>query len=322
MLVVFHHARNSQPWLYDALSSFTVGQFGVDIFFVISGYIMYSSSRHEGIIEFARRRIVRVLPMYWLATLLLLGLHLRKDGIDLELARHVVGSLLFIPHYSVEHPGQIWPYLIPGWTLNYEIFFYIIFAVGLLTRKLLPTVALIIFCLIALGITSNSKNALIRTYTDTLMLEFLSGMILARYHTIILRPACLTLFPLGAVALYIGSLYNAPRILCWGLPAFMFVAGALTLERLDLLPRSRFLVRLGDASYSIYLFQWVGLFAASKIVVRLPISGVEQLAAMILVSCVSAIIVGWIMHLVVEKPLLRLLTRKRLSIQVDLLAEK
>ncbi len=118
---------NVQPLLY-----------GVDIFFVVSGYIMYRTSHHlfgsaSGVTLFALKRLIRIVPLYWAFTTLMVGVlvvmgdQLRSTQFDLW---NVVSSYFFIP--SERPDGRIAPVLSLGWTLNYEMFFYAIFAAGLL----------------------------------------------------------------------------------------------------------------------------------------------------------------------------------------------
>jgi exopolysaccharide production protein ExoZ len=110
-----------------------LGIFGVDIFFVISGFIMIYTSRdlfgtRLGFAKFAYRRIVRIVPLYWLATITAAGLLLRHQfPSNFEIAT----SLAFVP--AVTHPGEaLRPILWVGWTLNLEMFFYALFTVSLL----------------------------------------------------------------------------------------------------------------------------------------------------------------------------------------------
>ena len=72
LLVVFHHVRNPGNGLFNPISHWNFGQAGVDMFFLISGYIMYAVARQERPVRFLQRRIVRIVPLYWIATLFLL----------------------------------------------------------------------------------------------------------------------------------------------------------------------------------------------------------------------------------------------------------
>ena len=105
----------------------------MDLFFVISGFVIFSLTEHQviGPRRFLLDRLARIAPLYWLATLLAftavsLGLPLYGCSSDPLL---LLKSLLFIPAYSPN--GHLWPTLLLGWTLNYEMFFYLLFAVFL-----------------------------------------------------------------------------------------------------------------------------------------------------------------------------------------------
>ena len=128
----------------------------VDIFFVISGFIMWVTTvgRTLSPQEFLYRRLVRIVPLYWLVTaftvLVMVVAPQAMQSSRFDLA-HVVASFAFWPAL---HPvtGHYAPVLIPGWTLNYEMFFYVVFAACLLLRPAhrLPAIVLVLTGCIAL----------------------------------------------------------------------------------------------------------------------------------------------------------------------------
>jgi len=308
LLVVFHHARNPQDWLYNPLEHFGLGQIGVDIFFVISGFIMYSVGRKEQPAEFLRRRVVRVVPMYWIATAVLFAVNVNTHFAKLLAipVGHILESLLFIPHYSPDVPG-IWPYLIPGWTLNYEMFFYGLFAVGIASRRPLLVTAICLFAFVAFGLVFESTLAPWRTYTDPVILEFLLGMLIA---ATLQRPslfAAVGLLCVGVAALTTFEMLGlkSTRLLTWGLPCACMVAGLVALDIRNPIAKVPLLSAVGDASYSIYLFQVVALNVASKIFAHVPVTGLPQFILFIAFGLVVATAAGYIVYRYVEKPLLR-----------------
>ena len=140
LMVVLHHARLSVPGS-DAWPSF--GAAGVDIFFVISGFVMaYTTSivssrpvaevASTGLLakagKFLRKRVVRVVPLYWLALLWTS----RRDLMHAHIGTDLVKDFLFLPHPNNVFHSWLAPTLQQGWTLNYEAFFYILFAVAIL----------------------------------------------------------------------------------------------------------------------------------------------------------------------------------------------
>ena len=103
---------------------------GVDIFFVISGFIMLVTSRQTSPAEFMVRRLIRIVPLYWALTLLVSALLILKPELfrtTVVTAPFLIKSLLFIPYANPGHGGEVMPILTPGWSLNFEMFFYLIF---------------------------------------------------------------------------------------------------------------------------------------------------------------------------------------------------
>jgi exopolysaccharide production protein ExoZ len=157
------------PWAF--------GTSGVDLFFVISGFIrvVTTSGTGMGPGEFWRRASR---PLYWLLTLLMIAVALVAPGLfkTLKVAPStLVQSLLFIPHFSQSFPGVVWPLLVPGWTLNFEMFFYAVFGLALLLperNRLLPLVTFFVM-LTAIGLVFGPfASAAAQTYTHPMLLEF------------------------------------------------------------------------------------------------------------------------------------------------------
>ena len=138
-VVALHGANRVADALPAALASvLALGHAGVDLFFVISGFIMWSIARDAAIspATFLARRIIRVAPPYWIATLVWVGLvsAIGYDWITVT-AEHTFLSLGFVPHFSPTFWDRVWPVVMPDWTLNYEMFFYLVFAGTLLAGR-------------------------------------------------------------------------------------------------------------------------------------------------------------------------------------------
>lgn len=169
--VVYLHAAITTP--------FAVGNFGVDVFFVISGFIMSHVCATDPS-RFIARRLARIVPLYWLTTLALFALAVVAPAIgkqtNAELP-HLIQSLLFIPY--LKSPGQIMPILDPGWTLNYEMAFYAIVAIALWLglRRYATAVAAVSVALGVLVLNAcapSSATALF--YTNWIAVEFSLGV--------------------------------------------------------------------------------------------------------------------------------------------------
>lgn len=306
VMVVAHHARKPFPWLSSPLSDYHAFASGVDIFFVISGFIMFVAARSEPPLEFLRKRFVRVVPMYWIWTLLLLVLTMkgRIFSIAPEEADHVVRSLLFVPHYSIVAPDQVWPYLIPGWTLNYEVFFYAVFFAALIVGRPLLFTTATIGLLVSWGVLSKFEHdAVLLTYTNPQMLEFVAGLLIGwlyvRYH---FPGWLLVLLPVGMAGLLvpeIASLSVGVNILS----SAMILLGAIAANAF--LPDVPWLRKIGDASYSIYLSHTViGLSLAKKFLPMLPGPGFSSFWLWLVGAVFCSTAVGYAMHRFMEKPLL------------------
>ncbi|MCE3271471.1 MAG: acyltransferase 3 family protein [Ramlibacter sp.] len=303
LLVVLHHARSPKPWLFNPLEQFNGGTTGVDIFFVISGFIMFTAARGEQVGTFVWRRLVRVAPLYWIATLLMLALAVRGgEALTADRLATLWKSFLFIPHFSLDFPDQVYPYYIPGWTLNYEMFFYALFAVGIAVGRPLVTTTCIIGGLVILGLATQPQSAPGLTYTNLLLLEFLAGVWIGYVHSRrrFQSLALGVLLPLGFIAI----LSVGENVILRGLAASAILVGALSLERS--MPKLDLLKALGDASYAIYLFHVPAMLAVSAVIKRLPLpQGWLQFGVMIAATMVASMLVGLIVRRFVERPMLQ-----------------
>jgi exopolysaccharide production protein ExoZ len=319
MLVVFYHAPGQVATIHIDPGYFVSGQGGVDIFFVISGFLMYRVTKARGeslsAIGFIRDRIIRIVPLYWLVTgfiafaVLVAPSHFKTTELTLD---HLLLSLGFIPHYDPGHPSDIWPLLVPGWTLNYEMFFYAVFA-GLVAMRwhgrLLPA-ASIFTMLVITGYFYSGHNALVLTYTNSLMLEFIFGMAIAaayerqtfkpRYLAVLLMPAGL----IGLFALH-GILPAGLRVLSWGVPAMAIMIGMLAAEPWIAERKVRLLEYIGNASYSIYLSHLLTLGVVREVWLHLPISRGSTSATIIYLATAigASALAGCIVYRLIERPM-------------------
>jgi exopolysaccharide production protein ExoZ len=234
---------------------------GVDAFFIVSGFIMYYLSHDKfgsarNAMTFLKRRFLRVAPLYWLFTALMLVAlavvhdHIIHNDIDLAIA---VKSLLFIP--TVRADGDTYPILAVGWTLNYEIFFYLMFAAAMLARRWVGLMGLfiVLFGLSLLGHAVGKSMTLARFYSDPIIVEFLLGIGLAQLYLMGARVPVLVQWALVAAGFALmavmGHYQSLDRWIWGGLPALVVAAGLALGPEI----RGRWLALGGDASYSLYL---------------------------------------------------------------------
>ena len=240
LMVVCFHLHTSGIFPISIWTSWLAS--GVDIFFVISGFIMVRSTEGKGLSakEFFVKRLVRIVPLYWLLTCLAIS----TSGVSLA---HNAASFLFIP---VQHPefGKYWPILEPGWTLNYEMFFYLVFGLTFtLTPKRQLALIAILFSLLVLAGAIFSLPGSIGFYTNPLLLEFVAGMAVARFARQLPAWTCLAGF-----ALLIGlHPFDLPRVVEFGVPAVIIFSAFLSTE--SRMPQIGALKIVGDSSFAIYL---------------------------------------------------------------------
>ena len=208
------------------------GQAGVDIFFVISGFIMWVTThdRPTTPLRFMTNRIVRIVPLYWLMTLAVAAMAFAVPSLFRGVVltpEHVIKSLLFIPHYYPGMPTRVWPLLLPGWTLNYEMVFYLVFAIALLLprRLMIPLIAALFTAVVAAGFIFDFDSVVADFYTESIILEFVTGMMLGHLwlqgKLRISPPAAFAAIPVAFVAMIALTPLKTPqtRFLVWGLPA-------------------------------------------------------------------------------------------------------
>jgi exopolysaccharide production protein ExoZ len=186
LLVVFYHGEAIwNQFAAHKMALFDAGAGGVDVFFVISGLIMWVTTcdgRHSAG-AFIRNRLIRIVPLYWLMTALKLALALALPFLtDLQLDPvHITASFAFVA-WPEPGTGIYAPLLQPGWTLNLEMFFYAAFAAALLLPVRLRPLAICGFlalCTVAgLNAIENSSGAF---YGSPIVLEFAAGIVLAAY---------------------------------------------------------------------------------------------------------------------------------------------
>jgi len=242
-----------------------LAQIAVSVFFVISGCVMIISSRHlfglpKGSMRFWRRRAVRVLPPYWLATGLMVAVALWV-GLPVD-AREVALSLVLVPYFKASDPAWFQPFLWPGWTLFYELEFYFLFGCFVFAGRkwtfTLTTLALI--ALVVAGQWISTDHPFAFTATRPILLLFIAGMAIGLAMERGWRlPLWLRLLALAGSMLAFVMAPDVPRgeplsfaYLPWaGLPAVL-VCLALLGGHLNL-PASEWINRAGEASYSLYL---------------------------------------------------------------------
>ena len=214
-----------------------------------------------------------------------------------------------------------------SWTLTYELFFYMLFTIALFIPQkkytLLLLFAYLVFLLIIPFITSSAnenQNSLIQLLVFPMNIEFLLGILVVLFIDSFAQKFCMPILIIG-ICLFIisaiiscmnlhifNSVYN--RVLLFGLPAFFIILSLVKYELSFTVKTHNLLLKLGDASYSIYLFHLPLVAAFFKIMVKLHINNPAALT--VLSFCLFIIIcyLGIIIYKRVEEPLIKWLNSK------------
>jgi len=314
ILVVFAHLAGFEA--FRALTSTEFGGMGVDIFFVISGFIMWETSKAQRPAEFFRRRILRIVPAYWFYTSLLVALAAAAPrltpNVQFDL-KALLGSYFFVPYTNFR--GETNPILLQGWTLNFEMYFYLIFALSLFIADRLRRfifVASVFITSVILGSKISSSIAVLMQVTSPMLLEFVLGMLLSasigHFKTTIANSVVMV--SIAIALLFLAGMSDFPgylRPVYYGLPAVTLLWGMVGLEPCLSKSPSQILLAVGDSSYSLYLAHPFVL-SAIHILINGPFrtyTGIQGGALSLvfgLVALATSCAVGYVSFCLIEKP--------------------
>lgn len=268
-------------------------------------------------------RLTRIVPVYWLVTLATVvsyRMHLLNPSRYTDDNIHLLSSLLFIPRFNAA--GDIFPTLYLGWTLNYEMFFYVLFACVLFADAGIRMYILtaIMTCLVVAGFFIEPTSAAGMTYTNPLILEFLAGSLLGMTFGISLQRhvlrACMSRSVLILAAI-IGCSAFFPG-LRWGAFCVAVVMAALLVEKTYGIRHIKLLLVLGNASFSIYMFQEMAFDVTDRLFDGVNVHALKILSAGMAV-CLGVCAWKW-----VEVPLTRMVREsvRGMSLKREVTAEK
>lgn len=321
LVVVTHATLYTSERLDSSLSIWHFGEVGVDIFFVISGFVMMVSTQslvgqRDGWKYFSMRRIIRIVPMYWIATTIKL---LTLIAVPTAVLHAVLNpqkaflSYLFLPSRNVD--GVVQPLLAVGWTLTFEMFFYVTLGLALFLGASRPIFAGSVLVICAAGWVFRGDPWLpAAVYLDPIVLYFLIGMIIGKWTVDSSTRKCA--MGLGGVLMVWAVLraVNPPENLVIGLrdvarPAIVTLL-VLALVALDPFLNGRIprpITFMGDASYSLYLFHPI---VAPIVPTALSFLGLKLVPLSLVLSVVAAVIAAALIYKYVESPLTAGLQRR------------
>lgn len=303
------------------------GSFGVDIFFIISGFVMSMViANGQSASTFAISRLTRVIPLYWLFTTCLLVLaSLKPELLNSTTAdiTNYLKSIFFIPYFKEN--GSLSPMLAVGWTLNYEMFFYVCIWLSIVTRRkiYIPlTLVLLTVPYIVFG-KNSSSNVLRDFFGNSIIFELALGML---SYEIYKRNA---LRGLGRIPLLLISLlsyafmvfaevhsFEVERVYLFGIPSVALVLSVTALENVTFIKHSTLanaFANIGHSSYATYLSHFFVVEGMRKIVFpKLHLANPYTPSGVLLIVGLS-LAVGHVIHRLCDKPMnkyLKLVARR------------
>jgi peptidoglycan/LPS O-acetylase OafA/YrhL len=300
------------------------GMFGVDLFFVISGFVMVTVTRgkfrnSKNALTFLYHRFARIYPTYWfysLAVLVVFLIHPSWVNSNSGNQVDIIRSFLLLPAQTI-------PLVMVGWTLIHELYFYLVFFFILLfiPEQKMP-VALFSWGLVIVVVHSlyPANSPTLKVIFNPLTLEFIGGCFLAiLYHKYPLTARAGILLALSlavaALSLYAYYFYHGItgeveplqwwRILIWGVPALLIIYFLINAERNGYVAGA-YLILIGNASYSIYLSHILTLNVVGRVWSIFSVDSIGDNLVMLPLLFVLVISVGIGSYFFIERPLARM----------------
>ncbi|WP_277185479.1 acyltransferase [Caballeronia sp. BR00000012568055] len=320
ILVLIWHIKGKSAHIGgDLLSGYDFGFAGVDVFFVISGFVMsfiYSRSKvgYRSLATFWSRRFVRIVPLYWLLTCVALAIYL----IDPAKVNSSGGTTSIWKSFLLI-PGPDKFLIENGWTLSYEMYFYALFSFAFLFTDKLRGALAVCALIVALGAGNLFRPIVPPFLTDPILLEFAFGVVIFLIFDRASGTSGIWMRRVGVISLVAGvagliavkaldARYPYAKALTVGIPAALIVFGVVAQESWLRRAPSALLAGLGDSSYSMYLFHPFVLSAAAMIFTRLHLGQRGSVVEMAYWAMVVAgvLIASWLLYRYVETPLNRM----------------
>jgi exopolysaccharide production protein ExoZ len=305
------------------------GEFGVDIFFVISGFViaMVVNTKRQSPAPFLASRIARIVPLYWILTILVLGIAIARPNLlnsSTGSLSSFLMSLFFIPYKKAN--GLIHPLLFVGWTLNYEMAFYLIASMALFARENKTIIiSCLVFAVFALCRISGDSSTAVAFYSSERMLEFVMGMCAweifrrgFRVSPLLAAAAIIALYAMMA-AFELNHATFSP-LLRNGIPSFAMIILATSLETwFSNGWFTRLITFVGDASYATYLshpyvvegFRRLFPIMSRGMAITSPVGTTLTVIFALMVGSVLYICVDKPMHAAARRSIVRLFPRRK-----------
>jgi len=324
LLVVFFHTTINSREIFGkdfCFNFFLFGGAGVDIFFVLSGFIItYTCARSithtDKLLPFLRRRFVRIFPTYWIIITIFILIQLvlpsfYKTHYDFHTS-NLVGTLFLLPGHTMVNGVS--------WTLSYELFFYLLFSIGfLLPNKKIAFVLSMLYALAIIGIaiagySFEPGNKWPFLCTFPMNVEFFMGVLAAALIPRIPQGSASPLLIIGVLLFLGGGIFTDQnlqllpnvfnRVIIFGIPSFFIIIGLVKMELSKHINVHNILLSLGEASYSLYLLHLPIIVACMRFIAKFDLRNNFILHTLLflmimIICCASILFFKWI-----EKPII------------------
>lgn len=331
-VVLFHIAQelasrfNYQPF-FKVLSPLS---FGVDFFFVLSGFILFYSHKKDfghadQFVPFLKKRFIRIFPTYWiLLTVSILVFWLTQTHI----AQTPLLSPLFITQSYLLFPFRT-PIIAPSWTLSYEIFFYALFAFSILVKKRTLLLTLLV-CYIGLLLPLNILlpehfflaiggwlEIALRYYVVEFFLGVAAGYLLSSLPKFSFSSNIKLLATTGGILflewlseLFFPSFTMLLRLFLFSPAIALLLFSLARIDEQKHITPHVFFKLLGEASYPLYLMQAFLILVFFKLVTFVAVPTTTFFMSLLgVLALLWTLFPAFLFHLYVERPILRRLKR-------------
>jgi peptidoglycan/LPS O-acetylase OafA/YrhL len=282
LLVVYHHSRGLlagvlglQP---ENLPFSREGSIGVQIFFIISGFIMVITTKNlpstnhylSNSYHFLIKRFFRIFPLYFILTFVWTVtsgkiLQFFSNYLYLDFLK----SIFFIPYSQ-------FPILLVGWTLNFEMFFYLMFGLSLLNLKLRYYILLIFYFIILIFRNFSFEDFVLKMITDSILDYFVVGILFGLiYPKLKINAMLFNILLFVSVFVFVLYLFDVFVFDNHYLSVIIISFFTISVILLDTYKTTHkpwpFLVYLGDISYSLYLVHLFFIILAGRVLLKFPI---------------------------------------------------
>lgn len=317
MVVLFHMNVHTLPNVLGSdpiWQGLNMGYAGVEIFFVLSGFIMFyihfnDFSHPERLGSYLWKRITRIYPFFWIVLAGVIGLRVASGDPWPDAWSAFVSATLL--------PLQDAHILRVQWTLSYEMMFYFVFSLAILNKRLGLVIGALWFGSCAVVAVTGYTGRWSEFFLSAYNLLFLMGILAAflwnkvsRGHGMILSIGIVLFIGVGLLESLGGYAYYKPlRTVLYGLGATAIVLALVALENLGRIRTPKWLIFLGDTSYALYLVHITAMAIGAKILLLLGLSGLPPIVLSV-VLLGAAFIGGTVAHLTCEKPLIAFIRRR------------